>query len=66
MNNATTSSSSTTTVDDISNDIGRIDISEDVDDVSRIDISGGQEEKMCASHEQKLESKTDGTLSEST
>ena len=63
MNSATTSSSSTTTVDDISNDIGRrIDISKDVDDISRIDISGGQEEKICnndkgTSCDQKLEHK---------
>jgi len=58
--NATSSSSGTTAVDDISNEIGRMGISNDDGDVSESNISGGEEEKISnekgTSCEQKLES----------
>ena len=66
MNVAT--SSSNATVDDISNDIGRMVISKDNSDISVRDVSGGEEEMIASekkdtSCEQKLEIKRDGTLS---
>ena len=57
--NATSSSSGTIAVDDISCDIGRIDISQDAGDVSGINTNGGEEEKIsnekCTSCDQKLD-----------
>ena len=53
MNQDGIKTSISTTVDDISNDIGRMGISNDVGDVSESNMSGGEEEryaKMKSTH----------------